>query len=84
MVILHLLGDPIDTIKNLTLKISTCQTMALYWKESKMVPEMTAERNGEGVWEDRDRNWKALAIITEAYGEWNEDSSAQIIMNEAL
>lgn len=62
----------------------TCQSMALFWKKCQMLPDTPAERNSEGSWEDRDRSWKALAIITDAYGEWNEGSPAQTIMNEAL
>ncbi|KAL8829573.1 MAG: hypothetical protein Q9191_001950 [Dirinaria sp. TL-2023a] len=84
LVILHLLGDPIDTMKNLTLKMSICQSIALHWKKCGMLPETPAEINSDGPWEDRDRNWKALAIITEAYGEWNEDRVAQTAMEEAL
>jgi len=34
-VINHLLGDPIDTIKNLLTKMSNCQRVAKYWKEQR-------------------------------------------------
>lgn len=76
LVILHLLGDPIDTIKNLVLKMSTCQRTATYWNERLL--ETSAQD------EDRAPNWKALAIITDAYGEWNNGGSAQDALDAAL
>ena len=60
-VIAHLLGDPIDTIKNLLLKLSYCRSWVHYWKKPGA----------------SDRRWKALALLTDAYaewgGEWGED-----------
>ena len=56
-VIIHLLGDPIDTIKNLLLKLSICRDGVHYWKTP-------------GVSE---RHWKALALLADAYGEWGVD-----------
>ena len=39
-VMAHLLGDPIDTIKNLLLKLETCQKATDYWRLSVRNPEM--------------------------------------------
>lgn len=81
-VILHLLGDPINTIKNLIFKMSTCQRTATDWKrECNTLLESRVEGNSE---EDRDRNWKALAMITDAYGEWDKSGLAQAVLHEAL
>ena len=85
LVILHLLGDPIDTIQNLMFKISTCQDTASYWKKQcRALLETSEESNSDGSWEDRDRDWKALAIINDAYGEWNKGHLAQAVVQEAL
>ena len=71
-VILHLLGDPVDTIKNLLLKLSTSQRMATYWREQYPKILGTSVENGE------DRDWKALALVTDAYGEWGEENQATV------
>ena len=77
-VILHLLGDPIDTIKNLLAKMSSCQTIAREWREE-------CERHLEKPpGEDEDRNWKALALITDAYGEWNVGGDAKQVLKQGL
>lgn len=77
-VIVHLLGDPIDTIKNLLTKMSTCQRRAEYWRGEC---ERLLERR-EGI--DEDRDWKALALITDAYGEWDEDEQARDALQQGL
>ena len=85
LVILHLLGDPIDTIKNLWLKMSVCQEIADFWKLKCGIPpdrHMDHDEDHEQDLEDRD--WKALTIVTDAYGEWSEDTSAQHILHAAL
>ncbi|KAL8692870.1 MAG: hypothetical protein Q9218_002193 [Villophora microphyllina] len=83
-VILHLLGDPIDTMKNLLLKMSTCQTTASFWKEEcKLLLETPVASDGHHL-HIKDRDWKALAMVTDAYGEWNKGSLAQAILHEAL
>ena len=84
-VILHLLGDPVDTIKNLIFKMSTCQHTAAFWKkECEILLANSAEGSSERTWEDTDREWKALAIITDAYGEWDKGGLAQSVLHKAL
>lgn len=78
-VLLHLLGDPIDTIKNLLAKMSSCQNRATEW--SAICEELLPERPSG---EDEDRDWKALALITDAYGEWNEDGTAKLALENEL
>ena len=77
-VILHLMGDPIDTIKNLLVKMSNCQRQAEHWRT---VCQPLLERRVE---EDQDRDWKALALITDAYGEWGADERAKIGLRQGL
>ena len=77
-VILHLLGDPVDTVKNLLAKMSSCQIAARDWK---VKCEEILERP---LGEDEDRNWKALAILTDAYGEWNMDEEAKKAVQRGL
>ena len=85
LVILHLLGDPIDTIQNLILKMSTCQNIASHWKKQcQDLLGTSEESNIDGSWENRDRDWKALAIINDAYGEWDKDNLAQDVLQHAL
>lgn len=66
-------------MKNLILKMSTCQRTAIYWNEKLL--ETAAQDDNQ---QDRELNWKALAIITDAYGEWNKGGEAQAALNEAL
>ena len=66
LVILHLVGDPIDTIRNLVLKLSTCQEFARYWQEHSHA----AWARGVQDQRERDLDWKALALITDAFAEW--------------
>ena len=77
-VIFHLLGDPIDTIRNLLAKMSKCQTVAREWRA---VCERLLEKPRGG---DEDRDWKALALITDAYGEWNRGGDAKKMLQHGL
>ena len=77
-VILHLLGDPIDTIKSLLAKMSSCQGMATHWR---LKCGELLEKRAEG---DEDGDWKALAILTDAYGEWGEDGQAAEALQNGL
>ena len=78
LVIVHLLGDPVDTIEKLLAKISSCQNMAKEWK--RISGQLLEKPAGE----DEDRNWKALAIITDAYGEWKEDGRVKATLEQGL
>lgn len=77
-VIIHVLGDPIDTIKNLLFKMSGCQRIAKHWKEA--CDKLIKER----VDDDPDRDWKALALLTDAYGEWGNDDRAFKALEQGL
>ena len=67
MVFTHLLGDPIDTIDNLHLKLYNCQLIAEWWQV----------RAKHVFSEDSDQAWKALGIITDAYAEWGREVDAR-------
>ena len=85
LVILHLLGDPIDTIKNLLLKLATCQQMAQYWRsECEALLLDPTEDNQDHELDLKDRNWKALTLVTDAYGEWHETDAAIDVLHHAL
>ena len=77
-VIIHLLGDPVDTIKNLLAKMSSCQTIARHWRAE--CEKLLEKPPGE----DEDRDWKALALLTDAYGEWDLDGEAKEALQQAL
>ncbi|KAE9362864.1 hypothetical protein N431DRAFT_358157 [Stipitochalara longipes BDJ] len=47
-VLVHLLGDPISTIKNLLLKLASCQARALFWKDRFESEEMGLVRRLTG------------------------------------
>lgn len=77
-VLVHLLGDPIDTIHSLLGKMSGCQRFAEDWRvECKDLPG-----NHSGI--DEDRDWKALALLTDAYGEWSEDGQVIQVLRQGL
>lgn len=76
-VIVHLLGDPIDTIKSLLAKMSSCQGAAKYWRA-------TCEKILEKRVDDEDRDWKALALLTDAYGEWGEEGRARVALEQGM
>ena len=77
-VMLHLLGDPIDTIRNLLVKLDECEQRALYWRQEFELSLRSLASGGE------DRDWKAIAIISEAYNEWNEADTADEVMRRIL
>lgn len=56
-VIIHLMGDPIDTIWSLLHKISICQDRAIYWRKRYR----------------QEKDWKAFALIQVSYDEWKPD-----------
>ena len=70
-VITHLLGDPIDTIWHLIHKLDLCQSRAEYWREEYRTVFTTLQGDKP------DRQWKALTLIEDAYGEWNESNRAR-------
>ena len=74
-VIIHLLGDPIDTIKNLLVKLWHCQYWVHHW--SLVEPAGGSNRDSE-------HHWKALALLADAYGEWGLDSEASNVLEGIL
>ncbi|CAD6584486.1 MAG: hypothetical protein ASARMPREDX12_001669 [Alectoria sarmentosa] len=58
--------------------MSSCQRTAEYWRsECENILEKRVEN-------DEDRDWKALALLTDAYGEWGEDEQAKLTLQEGL
>ena len=76
--IVHLLGDPVDTIRNLIYTLSNCQRRAQYWK--KQFSDTLLPLIGDKP----DREWKALALITISYDEWGQGDKASKILYESL
>ena len=77
-VIVHLLGDPVDTIQNLLAKMSNCKRDARYWRlECGKLLEKRIE-------DDEDRDWKALALLTDAYGEWDAEGQVKKALQQGL
>lgn len=70
-VILHLLGDPVGTIKDLLCVISNCQRRADFWRQ-----HLTSTR--------ADRAWKAFTILTISYDEWGKGDEVQEILKNNL
>ena len=77
-VIVHLLGNPIDTIRNLLLKLSTCDRRAGYWRTE--LPNISRRSAEHG----QDRDWKALTIVVDAYDEWGGGRPAISALEQAL
>ena len=80
-VIVHLLGDPIDTIQNLIFKMSTCEGLFLHLKEKY-------SRRPDGLVDtehaDEDLNIRRLALVADAYGEWSEDGAIKDFLDREL
>ena len=74
-VIIHLLGDPIGTIKNLLVKLSNCQYWVHHWSMKERVRDNKR---------DSEHHWKALALLADAYGEWGADSEASNVLEGIL
>ena len=80
-VIVHVLGDPIDTLKCLLLKLSNCQESADRWVNyhPRSLGTSTEDENPEML-----RDWKALVLLTDTYGEWGKESQAAVALHYAL
>ena len=77
-VMVHLLGDPIDTIRNLLIKLHECEQRAQFWRQQFELPLRDLVGNHP------DRDWKAVSIISEAYNEWNDADTADEILRRML
>ena len=67
-VLVHLMGDPIGTIKDLREKLSRCDKFATHFEDRGL----------------RDRQWKALAMICIAFDEWGQGDVAKGLLDKQL
>ena len=67
-VVNHLLGDPVRTVSDLLKTMSDCQSTAQYWKD-----EHTTILGPPIGLRAAVRDWKALAIIENAYAECGDE-----------
>lgn len=59
--------------------------MARFWKsECEVILGAPTEDNHDHELDLKDRNWKALTLVTDAYGEWHETDAATDILHSAL
>ena len=88
-VMTHLLGDPIDTIKNLLLKLKKCQCRAQEWKIFVRNHTVTSEQKrvmgqdgnpGSLMTNQKERHWRSLSLVVDAYDEWGKGDEAHKIM----
>lgn len=80
-VILHLLGDPVGTIKDLLRVVSSCQKHADYWRAYLAKPQ-------PGMWQlssvQIGHVWKSFTIISISYDEWGKGEDVKIILKNSL
>ena len=92
-VMAHLLGDPIDTAQNLSLKIARCQDRVKDWKDVlerfNLPIEVPDDTNQDQIALDRrekqiaEWRWKHLALVTDAYDEWGQAEHQMTVMKSA-
>lgn len=80
-VIVHLLGDPIGTNKDLLCTISNCQRRADFWRAHLIGLRSAARRLTHA---QEEHVWKAFTIITISYDEWGKGDEVQQILRESL
>ncbi|CZR68057.1 uncharacterized protein PAC_17956 [Phialocephala subalpina] len=68
-VLMHLMGDPIGTIKDLLQKLSKCEARA------NACFELRANSSGN----ETDRVWKSLAVIAISFDEWGGDNGSNAL-----
>lgn len=68
-VLMHLMGDPIGTIKDLLLKLSQCEERA------KVCLELSARLNSD----DSERVCQSLAVIALSYDEWGDENGSNAL-----
>lgn len=77
-VIFHLLGDPVDSLWHLLLKLKDCERRAKFWRAQFDGPlHRFAEDLPQQV-------WKSLTLITDAYDEWDQGDDAIAILQTGL
>ena len=82
IVLVHLMGDPIGTVKDLREKSSRCEEHAVYF-ENHNVRSRNSDINAK---DGRlfEAEWKTLAMICVAYDEWGEGYLAQEALGKHL
>lgn len=80
-VILHLLGDPVGTVKDLLRTISSCQERADFWRTYIAEPQPDKEQLNSV---QKDHLWKAFTIITISYDEWRKGDEVQETLKNSL
>ncbi|KAL9614975.1 MAG: hypothetical protein Q9167_000617 [Letrouitia subvulpina] len=65
------MGDPVDTFRHLVSKLAICDEIAVHWK--KEGEDVVLRSRNVDI---HDRTWKALALITDAYQEWDRGKDA--------
>jgi hypothetical protein len=80
-VILHLLGDPIGTIKDLLKVISSCQQRADFWRKY-LARRKYSKRYLTPA--QAERAWTAFTIITISYDEWGKGDGVQETIKNTL
>lgn len=80
-VILHLLGDPVGTIKDLLHVISNCQRRADFWR-TYLARRYPHKQHLSSI--QVDRAWKAFTIIAISYDEWGRGNEVQETLKNSL
>jgi hypothetical protein len=81
-VLLHLMGDPIGTIRDFRKKLSRCEDHAKWFENCKVISRNNPPTLGNGRLKDEE--WKALANICIAFDEWGEGYRARKVMTAQL
>lgn len=76
-VIFHLLGDPVDSLWCLLLKLRDCQRRAEFWRAQFEFDGPIAEDLPQQL-------WKSLTLITDAYDEWDQGDDAIAVLMTGL
>ncbi len=79
--IVHLLGDPVGTIKDLLRVISNCQQRANFWRA-----ELDRHRSNrlQSTLAQANHAWKAFSIISISFDEWGKGDEVQKILKDTL
>jgi hypothetical protein len=78
-VIVQLLGNPVGTLKNLLLKVASCQSRAQDWadffsRKQVLFEGEVAPPNAR----DFEEYWKALAVVIDSYDEWGYEVGTDV------
>ena len=70
------MGNPIGTIRDLSLKLASGQGRAHYWYQEfrgELAPLIAGEPGSFARYQQFERTWKALALICDSYDEWGQE-----------